>query len=231
MTTPTVTQAIAAVMQEMPAVGKDDRAPQGYTYRGIEAITRVLQPLCAKHGVVIVPSTELLNLVPSPSMKEGWQDLHVAVTWRIYGPAGDHLEATTYGVGRDNSDKGANKAHTQALKYLLLSLFLVADKADDADSIATPEPDQPARPSAPKAATRNDHLRRMGQLFAELGVDDKNERLDRVEAITGRTDLERAGDLTAAEARKVVQALENDLLDQDQARADLEDQRRSEAEQ
>ena len=138
MTTPTVTQAIAAVMQEMPAVGKDDRAPQGYTYRGIEAITRVLQPLCAKHGVVIVPSTELLNLVPSPSMKEGWQDLHVAVTWRIYGPAGDHLEATTYGVGRDNSDKGANKAHTQALKYLLLSLFLVADKADDADSIATP---------------------------------------------------------------------------------------------
>ena len=174
---------------------------------------------------MIVPSTELLNLVPSPH-EEGWQDLRVAVlahlpSWRP--PRGDHL-----GVGRQQR-QGANKAHTQA-EYLL-SLFLVADKADDADSIATPEPDQPARPSAPKAATRHDHLRRMGQLFAELGVEDKNDRLDRVEAITGRTDLERAGDLTAAEARKVVQQLENDLLDQDQARADLEDQRRSEAEQ
>ena len=38
------------------------------------------------------------------------------------------------GIGRDHTDKGANKAQTQAFKYLLMHLFCVSDPKDDGDS-------------------------------------------------------------------------------------------------
>lgn len=133
MEPPSIVNALAAVMAELPAISKDDKSPEGYSYRGIEAITKHLQPLLAKHSVVIVPSATLQNVVPSPAMKDGWQDVYLNVSWRIYGPRGDHLEAHTCGIGRDRADKGVNKAQTQAYKYLLLHLLSIADKADDSD--------------------------------------------------------------------------------------------------
>lgn len=148
--TPNVAQAIAAVMAELPSIGKADKSPEGYQYRGIEAITSRLQPLLAKHGVVLVPHAQVTSVVPSVAMRDGWQDVHMQVLWHIYGPAGDHLTAQTCGIGRDRADKGANKAHTQALKYLLLSLFAIADKADDTDGQAvSADDDRPASKPAP----------------------------------------------------------------------------------
>ena len=46
---PTVQVALSAVIAELPAIGKGDKSPQGYSFRGIEAITKQLQPLLAKH--------------------------------------------------------------------------------------------------------------------------------------------------------------------------------------
>lgn len=132
----TVTAAIAAVMAELPAIAKADRAPQGWNYRGIETITAALQPLLAKHQLVIVPNAELISITPATGMKDGWHDVVLRVTWTICGPNGptDTLTATTIGIGRDNSDKGANKAQTQAFKYLLLHLLAIGDRADDPDA-------------------------------------------------------------------------------------------------
>lgn len=134
--TDTVVAALSKVMAELPAIGKGERSNEGYSYRGIETITKHLQPLLAKHGVVIVPSASLQNVVPSPEMKPGWQDAYLNVAWRIYGPGGDFIEAHTMGCGRDKSDKGVNKAQTQAFKYMLLHTFCIADKADDADGVS-----------------------------------------------------------------------------------------------
>lgn len=147
-----VIRAISAVMADLPAIGKKDKSPEGYTYRGIEAITKSLQPLLARHGVVIVPNATVMQILPAPAMKEGWQDVHMSVTWTVYGPDGSSITATTHGIGRDRADKGANKAHTQALKYLLLSLFMVADKADDSDGHTYNE--QPANAVEPTAGQR-----------------------------------------------------------------------------
>lgn len=137
MTDTNVITALAAVMKELPAIGKGDKSPEGYAYRGIEAITKHLQPLLAKHCVIITPSSTIVDVRPSPAMKEGWQDVQITVDWRIFGPGGpsDVIEARTSGIGRDKSDKGANKAQTQAYKYLLLHLLSIADKADDADGV------------------------------------------------------------------------------------------------
>jgi len=128
-----VVAALVKVMADLPAIGKGDKSPEGYSYRGIEAITKHLQPLLARHGVVIVPKASIVNVVPSPAMKDGWQDVYATVSWTIYGPDGSSVEACTNGIGRDRADKGANKAQTQAYKYLLLHLLSIADKADDSD--------------------------------------------------------------------------------------------------
>ena len=135
MTHPHVIAALSAVMNDLPAIGKGDKSPQGYQYRGIEAITKQLQPLLSKHGVVIVPNATIVKVEHSPAMKEGWTDTFLDCEWTIYGPGGvdDRIVARTTGIGRDNSDKGANKAATQAFKYLLLQMLSIADKADDAD--------------------------------------------------------------------------------------------------
>lgn len=74
----TVQAALSRVIEELPAIGKGDKSPQGYSFRGIEAITKHLQPLLAKHGVVIVPSATITNVVPSPGMKDSWQDIYTS---------------------------------------------------------------------------------------------------------------------------------------------------------
>jgi hypothetical protein len=45
------------------------------------------------------------------------------------------------GVGRDNSDKGANKARSMAYKYMLTEVFCIGDKKDDADETTPPTED------------------------------------------------------------------------------------------
>lgn len=152
MNTPNVITALAAITAELPAISKTDKAPQGYAYRGIEAITAHLQPLLAKHGVVIVPSSRIVTITPAAGMKEGWHDVQLEVTWAIYGPAGasDVIYAATCGIGRDNSDKGANKAATQAFKYLLLQLFSIADKSDDSDATSYDHGRAPERQPDPR---------------------------------------------------------------------------------
>src|SRR5690606_2625359 len=111
-----VQEAVAAVMAELPNIGKGDRSPEGYQYRGIEQITKHVQPLFAKHGVVIAPKATVTEVRPSPAMKDGWQGVYMTVEWSIVGPDGSTLHAQTTGIGRDRSDKGANKAQTQAFK-------------------------------------------------------------------------------------------------------------------
>ncbi len=130
-----VVEALLGVMSELPNIGKDDKSPEGYAYRGIEAITRHVQQSFAKHGVLVFPQAEVIATVPSPAMKDGWQDVIMRVEWTVAAKDGSTITAVTNGVGRDRSDKGSNKAQTQALKYLLLPLLLIADGKDDADSL------------------------------------------------------------------------------------------------
>jgi hypothetical protein len=201
--TGTVHQAIARVMADLPAIGKVDRSPEGYTYRGIEAITKHLQPLLARHGVVIVPQATVQQVLPSPAMRDGWQDVHLSVCWRVVGPDGSSLDATTCGIGRDKADKGVNKAHTQALKYLLLSLFMVADKDDDAERYDVSADADRAAP--PKPQPRADLLA-IADTLAALGIDDKAERLTVVSALAAR-EVAKASDLTVHEAAAVLDGL------------------------
>jgi hypothetical protein len=135
-----VVEALARVMAELPAIAKvphpsKDGKGVTYAYRGIEEITAEAQSLCAKYGVVPVPRVKHRLVEQITVNGNPWTDTYLEVDWDIYGPGGvdDKITATTFGHGRDNSDKGTNKAQTQAFKYLLLPIWLISDPADDND--------------------------------------------------------------------------------------------------
>lgn len=161
-----VQTAIARIMADLPAIGKDGKAAAsqgGYAYRGIEQITRHLQPLLAKHGVTIVPQVRSVDVKDIIVAGKPWTDTTLVVAYLIVGPDGSTLDACTVGIGRDNSDKGANKAMTQALKYLILQLFCVSDAKDDTDG-QTHEADAhhhepPASPLVKRARAVFDRLK------------------------------------------------------------------------
>lgn len=138
-----VIEALARVIADMPGIGKTDDSSQGYKYRGIEAITREAQELLGKHGVVFVPRVVRRDVKDLTINNKPWTQDEAEVVYTVYGPGGidDRIEiGPLWGLGRDNSDKGMNKAMTQAFKYALLQALCIGDAKDDGDS-ATHEAD------------------------------------------------------------------------------------------
>ena len=133
-----VIEALAAIMAELPAIAKVPHPSESgrgltYAYRGIEEITAEAQQLFAKHGVVPIPRVRHREVKDIIVNGNPWTDTFLEVDWTIHGPNMTSVEATTFGQGRDNSDKGTNKAMTQAFKYLLLPTLMISDKGDDND--------------------------------------------------------------------------------------------------
>ena len=153
-----VVQALARVIRDLPAIGKDGRADPkqgGYAYRGIEQITRAAAPLFARHGVIFTPHRIIgRETVDITVNAKPWTDEKMTVLWRVYGPGGreDFIEVETPAIGRDNADKGANKCMSQAFKYALLSTLCISDAKDDNDGSHTERDSLP--PAQPHASKR-----------------------------------------------------------------------------
>ena len=133
-----VVEALTFVMRDLPGIARDQRATEeegGYAYRGIEQITAYISPLLAKHRVVFVPQVQAMERRSISVDHAVFTDTVLTVRYRIFGPGGsnDYIEATVVGIGRDSSDKGANKAMTQAYKYVMMQTLCIADTRNDAD--------------------------------------------------------------------------------------------------
>jgi ERF superfamily len=155
-----VTEAWAAVLAALPAIGKDNRmqGQGGYSYRGIEQITAAAAGLFADYGVFVLPNVKSHER-ETWTAKNGtlWSACTLVVEWKIFGPGGnaDMITATTVGIGYDNSDKGYNKAMSQSFKYLLLPGLMVADSKDEGEHERPniePESDHPEPTEAELAA-------------------------------------------------------------------------------
>lgn len=137
-----VIAALAAVMRDLPGIGKDMTSGEGggsgpkYNYRGIEQITAQAQKLFGRHGVVFIPRVEDVEVKDLVVNGKPWTQHELMVVYRVFGPGGvdDFIEVgPILGLGRDNSDKGANKAMTQAYKYALIQTLTIGDSKDDAE--------------------------------------------------------------------------------------------------
>lgn len=127
--------------------GDADERGVPYAYRGIDQIAAAAQPLFGEYGIVIVPTASETSVRELLVRNNPWTEHHMKVTWTIYGPNGTSITAESEGLGRDNSDKGINKAITSCFKNLLLRVLCIGDPADDSDHERTeedarePEPD------------------------------------------------------------------------------------------
>lgn len=142
---PTIHQAMAAVMADVGAVGKGGtNREQGYAFRQVDDFMNALHPAMARHGVFVTPCVEE-RLVEERTNSRGTAirlvDLRIRFTF--HGPAGDSVDAVTWGEAKDSSDKATNKAMTAAFKYALLQTFMIPlVDMEDADRTSPEAPSQ-----------------------------------------------------------------------------------------
>lgn len=166
--TTNVVQALAAVMADVGAVGKDHKMDQGrggqYRYRSIDDVLTAVHGALIAHRVVIVPE-EILDKThdlrvtdKTNNQGQAYQSVQMwcslTVRWAIHGPAGDRITVESCGEALDSSDKATNKAHTAAQKVALCQALCIPYDTQDPDH-SRPEQQSRSRaernaPAAPK---------------------------------------------------------------------------------
>lgn len=185
---PTIVQALAAVMEDVRAVGKDARnQQQGYQFRGIDALLNAVGPAFRKHGVVAMPLLEESSWrdVKTSTGKDS-REVTVKVRYRFYGPAGDFIDAVVPGESMDFGDKGAPKAMSVAYRIALIQALCLPthDTDPDAESFERASSGQsnqsrsadPAPESNGNGAGSRSPARRAHDLVKILLTVDNNER-------------------------------------------------------
>lgn len=151
-----VFERVHAVLSELPAIGKDQRAPQamgGYAFRGIEDITAALKPLLAKHGVFMVPTVvERRDETRSTSGGKALYVADVLVRFTFHAGGDTSFSAEVWGQGTDSGDKAVQKAMTSAFKTMLSITFCISDSEYDAERHDVPDTTPP--PASPDRVSR-----------------------------------------------------------------------------
>lgn len=135
-------KAIAEVMKDVGAIGKDSKNPQqGYKYRGIDAVMNALQPAMIKHGIFVVPSVMEQTREERRTAKGGLLIYSILkISYRFYAEDGSYVEATVVGEGMDSGDKASNKALSVGFKYACFQVFCIPTEEMLDPEIDSPEP-------------------------------------------------------------------------------------------
>jgi hypothetical protein len=135
---PLIYAKLAAVMAELPAVGKDSiNQQQGWNFRGVDAVVNAISPALRKHGVIVVPQmteatyrdTMTTGGTPRPT-----REVTVRVAYMFYAEDGSHVTAIVPGESLDQSDKGSAKAMSVAFRIALLQVFALPTSEPDPDA-------------------------------------------------------------------------------------------------
>lgn len=134
-------EKIAAVMQDVQYLAKDDNVSFGQTnYKALseEKVTVIMRSAMLKHKLVVFP-------VEQSATRTG-NITHVDVKYRIVNiedPA-DYIEVVSCGDGADTQDKGSGKAMTYAFKYMWLRTFAIPT-GEDPDKISSAQLEEEAK--------------------------------------------------------------------------------------
>jgi len=138
-------ESIAAIMQEIPAIGKDKKnQQQNFNYRGIDDVMNALQPILSKHRVFVVPEVLAQNREERKNSKGGTLMYSIMqIKYSFFAEDGTSISAVVVGEGMDSGDKASNKAMSVALKYAFFQVFCIpTEEMPDPDADA-PEPGDP----------------------------------------------------------------------------------------
>jgi hypothetical protein len=155
---PLIYGKIASCLAEIEAVGKTHRNPQqGYNFRSLDDFYDAAQPVLAKHRVFLAP-TILSHVREERTTKSGGVMMTTLthVRFKFFAEDGSYIEADQLGEGADSGDKSANKAASQALKYVLQQVFCVRVTGENYDAEQeSPQYTAPAKSAAPAKSTTN----------------------------------------------------------------------------
>ena len=129
---------IAKVMEEVGYVPKGGtNQAQGYKFVQASAVADKVREQLAKLNVSMTPTTiDVISEGVTPSGKQAL--LTLRFTWTLTdGDSGETISFQSIGTGADSGDKAAYKAATGALKYALLTGFLIPTGDDPEADPAT----------------------------------------------------------------------------------------------
>jgi hypothetical protein len=132
----TVRAKMVEVMKEL-----DGHEPSGknshfrYDYWETNQISGIFRPLFAKHGLAFL--ADVLDVDIREKGKNTLTTMKVRFTIMDIEPDGAEVSGVGVGQGEDNSDKGANKAFSGAMKYWLLKTFLLGGEDAENDAMET----------------------------------------------------------------------------------------------
>ena len=162
---PMIYAAMAAILKDMPAVGKDSKNEHfGYKFRGIDAVANAAHSLLAKHGVVCAPVCLEHTVEDFEKSSKRWVHAVLKMRYTFYAADGSSIEAVTIGEAEAQDDKASNKAMSTAYKYALTQIFCMA-YMDEQDASEPIQPVERTRVPDPNKATVEDKQR----LIANVG--------------------------------------------------------------
>lgn len=162
---PTVYEAWLAVMEDVGAIGKDEKANAGsysYQFRGVERTVNAVQPVLIKHGVTVIPFRMTADTYEYQTNKNKREEMaRVTTTWLVTGPAGDSFQMQSIGAASDGGDKAVVQAASVAQRIGLLQGLQIptADAESDPDH-HHPERSNPADDDEAKAQGWQDAAQR-----------------------------------------------------------------------
>lgn len=138
----TLIKAVLNVMKECKTLDKNMVVGTGnYAYKGVSDadVKMKIGKSMIDNGLVIFPiniedEVKIESIVIGDKIKQS-VFTKVKVKYLLCHESGESIELMGYGHGVDTQDKGAGKACTYSLKYVLIYTFLVATGViDDADN-------------------------------------------------------------------------------------------------
>lgn len=143
-----------------------------YNFRGIDRALNAYGPITLRHGIDVLPVH--IDMEHQDRRTKGGssaRECTMIVTYRIYGPTGDHIEVQAAGEAMDHSDKATSQAQSVALRNLLFLGGLIPTGEPNADGTHLERGEAPVRTPASyrdEALDLGTSRERMRQIVFEL---------------------------------------------------------------
>lgn len=144
---------LAQVMHEVGRIPKNGTAPQamgGYKFVQVGDATDVIRKALADLLITMIPTNvQVVGQADRPTKSGGTMTtVDLITTWTLTdAESGESINIMSFGAGADGGDKYSGKASTSAMKYALLTGFLLST-GEDSELGDTSGQGAPRRPAA-----------------------------------------------------------------------------------
>ena len=195
--------ALAAAQGAFPAVTKNRTATvptktggtYSYRYADLTDLLDAVRPVLSANGLAVVQGGTGERMVT-----------------RLVHTSGQWIEADGTLPATQATPQGLGSAITYARRYWLTALLGIAAEEDDDGAFGTQEakPRRRRASSETGEAITDAQLRKIAASFGDLGITDRDDRLDYTREVVQR-DVESSKELTKREASVLIEALMGDV--------------------